>query len=157
MPKITLALLFLLGLMFGSAAANPEPDEILYFTFSSGGAHHPEGFGEWLFTLNQGPWVEIAHHVGDDLTDYGEFELGWEEASALWRLVEAVDVVSLESSTRPGLPDEPVFTLELERGDGLYTVELWANDARETADVAALVEAIGSAIESCTGVTPVLW
>ncbi len=157
MPKITLALLFLLGLMPGSASANAEPAENLYFTFSSGGAYHPEGYGEWLFTLNQGPWVEISHRSGDDVTDYGEFELGWEEASALWRLVEAVDIPSLEQSTRPGFPDEATFTLELERGDGTHTVELWTGDARDNPDVAALVEAVGRAIESCTGVTPVLW
>jgi hypothetical protein len=157
MPKLPLALLLVLVLTAGPAAANAEPDENLFFTFSSGGAHHPEGHGEWLFTLNQGPWVEISHRVGDDVSDYGEFELGWEEASALWRLVEAVDVLTLESSTRPGIPDEPTFTLELERGDGTHSVELWSGDARENPDVAALVDAIARTIEDCTGVTPVLW
>jgi len=58
---------------------------------------------------------------------------------------------------RPGVPDEAMFTFELELGGESHTVELWAGDARENADVAALVDSISRAIESCTGVTPVLW
>jgi hypothetical protein len=155
MLKTLLTLLLLLGLALGPAAANPEPEEILFFTFSSGGAHHPEGHGEWLFTLNDGPWVEITHRVGEDVTEYGDFKIDSEDYIALWRLIDAVDVLALEPSTRPGIPDEPTFTFNLERGDGSHVVDLWSGDARENPDIVALVDAIGVTIESCTGVTPV--
>lgn len=124
------------------------------FSFSSGGAYHPTGHGEWRVRLDPSGSVELEHRVMDDVETYGPFDLGPEEAKALWGLIQMAEIPCLSSSTRAGLPDEPLFVFSLEGPDSAYRVELWRGDVEESEALMALVDALATLIETYTGEEP---
>jgi len=126
------------------------------FEFSGGGAHHPKGFGEWQVRLDAAGAFSITHNVRDEVKDYGAFTLTERENSEMWELIRATNVESLESSQRPGVPDEVKYTFVLRDETQVYSVEIWINDARKNDEIVALVERIATLIETCTGQKPVL-
>ena len=130
------------------------PDPAWAFSFSSGGAYHPEGLGEWRVRLDASGRFEVAHQVMDEVEDFGPFQLEPEENRRIWELIEAVDIPNRKSSTRPGVPDEVQYTFALGSATCLHKVTLWINDAREDEALMALVEAIAALIEKYTGQVP---
>ena len=125
--------------------------------FSSGGADHIQGLGEWQVTLDSGGAFSVAHNVRGDVEEYGSFELTERENSDLWELIEAAGIEDLESSERPGVPDEVQYTFVLKQGTGLHKAEIWVNDTRENDRITALVEGVAVLIEAYVHQKPVLW
>jgi hypothetical protein len=139
-----------------SCTSQPRSSENLVFEFSSGGAHHPAGFGEWRVRLDGAGVFSITHNVRDEVEDYGTFTLTERENSELWELVRAADIESLESSQRPGVPDEVKYTFVLRDETQSHLVEIWVNDARKNDEIVALVDRIATLIEAYAKQEPVL-
>ncbi len=124
------------------------------FSFASGGAHHPAGHGEWRVRLEPPGRVVVEHQVMDDVATYGPFDLGPEEAEALWGLIQMSGIPCPSSSTRAGIPDEPLLVFSLEGPDRNWRVELWRGDVEENEALMALVDALAALIETYTGKEP---
>lgn len=139
-----------------SCTSQPSLSENRGFEFSSGGAHHPQGFGEWRVRLDAAGVFSITHKARDEIKDYGAFTLTERESSELWELVQAADIEGLESSQRPGVPDEVKYTFALGDETRAHLVEVWINDALQNDEIVALVDRIATLIEAYTGQTPVL-
>jgi hypothetical protein len=126
------------------------------FQFSSGGAYHFEGFGEWRIRLEAGGALSIEHDVRGEVKDYGTFTLSDKENQEMWELIQAADIENLETSQRTGMPDEVQYTFNLKDGTQAYTAKIWIDDARQNERLGALVDRLGALIESYTGREPVL-
>ncbi|HID63278.1 MAG TPA: hypothetical protein EYP49_11145 [Anaerolineae bacterium] len=153
-----LSIFFLIVVVFG-ARCTPQIglSENRVFEFSSGGAYHPQGFGEWRISLDAAGVFSITHNIRGETKDYGVFTLTEKENSELWELVRAAGIEGLESSPRSGLPDEVKYTFVLRDGTQAHSVEIWVNDARENDEIVALVDRLATLIEAYTGQKPVLW
>ena len=84
------------------------------------------------------------------------FDLIEQDSSDLWELVRAVGIKDLESSERPGVPDEVRCTFVLRDGTQEHQVEIWINDARENEKITALVDGVTVLIEAYTQQEPVM-
>ena len=126
------------------------------FTFNSGGAGHIQGHGAWNVELSASGMMWLRHDVRDDSTDHGAHRLPPAESSALWKLIEAIDVTALETSTRPGVPDEVQYTFQLRGGDADHSAEIWANDADDSPAIEALINKLRILIERYAGTKPVI-
>ncbi len=152
-------LLTLLSLLLAACApatptmSSPAPKS---FTFSSGGAYHPQGFGAWTVTLDATGRLVITHQVRDEVTNYGPFTLTEQENSDLWTLIDQANLAHLSSSDRPGMPDEVQYTFTLQSDGQSKTVTIWAGDAQDLAPLAELITRLGAIITNYTGQTPVL-
>ncbi len=125
------------------------------FSFSSGGAYHPKGFGEWHVRLDAEGRFDVSHQVRDTVEPYGPFQLEPEEAAELWALIQAAGIPS-KSSTRPGIPDEPLEIFLLDGPTCAFRVELWAGEVEEDAALTALIEKLAALIREYTGEEPIL-
>ena len=148
--------LMLAGAVFAAAFAPAAAGRA--FEFSSGGAYHLGGHGEWVFAVNDAGEMTIAHNVCDeDVSKYGPYELTSSQVGALWDRVDAAALADVDFPVRPGVPDEVRYRFEV-RGEGEDVVlEVWVNDAREHAGLVALVNCCGALIHSYAGIEPVLW
>jgi hypothetical protein len=126
------------------------------FSFSSGGAYHPKGYGEWHVRLDVKGRFDVTYQVGDTVEPYGPFQLEPEGAEELWTLIQTAGIPERESSTRPGIPDEPRYTFALEGPTCVFRVELWAGEVEEDAALTALIERISALIRVYTGEEPVI-
>ncbi len=123
------------------------------FEFSSGGAYHPEGMGEWRVTLETDGTFEPTHQLGDVIHEYGPFTLSEAENQELWALIASADFASLpETFTRLGIPDETAYTFVVDGRHTTTTVEMWTADAQENPALLALTNQIFLLIEAYTGV-----
>lgn len=157
MRTSSLLSILLIVVVFGAQCTpQPRPSENRVFEFSSGGAHHPQGFGEWRVSLDATGAFSITHNIRDEVKDYGTFTLTERENTELWELVQAANIEGLESSQRPGVPDEVKYTFALRDGTQAHSVEIWINDARENDKIIALVDHIATLIEAYTGQKPIL-
>ncbi|MFH1784889.1 MAG: hypothetical protein ABH842_00525 [Candidatus Micrarchaeota archaeon] len=88
--------------------------------FSSGGANHPIGYGEWglKFSGNQ---LSIIHNVKGKITGYGTFQLDENELKQFEKIPE------LKNSERDGIPDEVMYTFRINGN----VAGIWANDFEE--------------------------
>ena len=107
-------------------------------------------------SLDAGGAFSIAHNVRGEVEEYGSFELTERENSDLWELIRAVGIKDLESSERPGVPDEVRYTFVLRDETQAYEVEIWINDARENEEITALVDSVAVLIEAYTQQKPVI-
>jgi len=162
--RISLAvLLFLIGVIaLASGCASPGRQDTSkasgnqVFEFSSGGAYHIAGSGEWQVRLDSAGAFSIAHNVRGVVKDYGVFSLAEKESVELWGLVRTANIGEMESSKRPGLPDEVQYTFALGDGTPTRSVKIWVTDARQNDRLVALVERIGTLIEKYTRQKPIL-
>lgn len=83
--------------------------------------------------------LHVEHHVADKMNYTKEFTLSPGEARECWALIDAAAIPSLQSSARPGVPDESRYKLVLDTGGRVDEVEIWANDARSMADLNRLL------------------
>jgi len=144
----------ILALASGYVSLRQEAEQQA-FEFSSGGAYHIEGYGEWTVTVDTQGAFSVTHNVRGEVADYGSFSLAGQENSDLWKLIRAIEIESMESSDRLGVPEEVQYSLVL-RDNGLtHSVSVWADDARESEGVVALVEQLAVLIEKVTGERPV--
>ena len=123
--------------------------------FSSGGAYHVEEHGEWIVTVDTQGKFSVTHNVRGEVVDYGSSLLAGQENLDLWRLIRAVEIESMESSDRLGVPEEVQYSFVLRDNGVTHPVSLWADDARESEGVVALVEQLAVLIEKVTGEKPV--
>jgi len=154
--RILLLILACLPLVIFGCASVPASTNGRTFYFSSGGAYHFEGYGEWIITLDSNGSFTVKHNVNDEITDYGSFTLSDEENTALWNLVDAANIHGMKSSERPGLPDEAQYTFALTENGSRHEVQVWIGEAREIETFVQLVTQIGALIEAYTGQSPVL-
>ena len=148
--RLQLALALASDLPPETASRLSQLPESRTFEFIGGGAHHPEGFGEWRVGLDAAGTFRAAHNLYGDVTDYGPFTLTESENAQMWALIEAAGIDSLESWQRFGEPDEITFTFTLQDGTETHLVQIWAGDI-ENDDVAALVAGIVALIHAYTG------
>lgn len=147
-----MALLVSCGQSTNIPTPSPSPTNALpgnrVFEFVSSGAYHPEGLGAWLLQLDAEGVLSITHDLRGELTTYGPFTLSERENSDFWDLVDDAHLEHRDSSTRPGVPDEIMYTFVLSQSDQRHEVEIWANDVQEDTKLAALVEAIEGLIQA---------
>ncbi len=127
------------------------------FEFSSGGAYHVQGYGEWAIRVDTEGMFSVTHNIRGEVADYGSFLLSDEESSELWRLIRGVAIEEMDSSDRLGRPDETAYRFTLRVNGQAYSVSLWVSDAREDERIVALVEELSVLIERHTGEVPVLY
>ena len=131
--------------------------ELQAFEFSSGGAHHVEGHGKWIVVVDTYGALSVTHNVRGEVADYGSFSLTGQENSGLWKLIRAIEIESMESSDWPGVPEEVQYGFVLRHQGLTHSASLWADDARESEGVVALVEQLAVLIEKLTGEKPVFY
>ncbi len=134
----------------GSQITHPPttPPTNQTFQFSSGGAYHPEGFGEWQVRLDTAATFSVTHNVAGKITTYEPFTLAPAESKALWQHIDTAQITQLpQELPRAGVPDEVAYTFNLID----YSASIWLNDAREDTDLMALVNYIKTLIETYTG------
>ncbi len=151
---------FLLGVVLfiapGCDSRQKEADKQV-FQFSSGGAYHFEGYGEWQIKVDTEGRLSINHNVQGEVKDYGMFPLTDPENSELWQLIWTMGLEVMSPPQRAGMPDEAQYSFSLEDENGrVRSVEIWINDARQNDKIVTLVDQIGLLIEQYTGQTPVL-
>jgi hypothetical protein len=158
MVRITIIITIaaLAPVLFSASCAGEAGAGLDYVRFTSGGAWHPGGYGAWTVKVAGSGAMSVRHQVGETVTDKGEFRLTDEEMGRISALVAALDVAHLESSTRPGLPDEVRYDFAVKDDTGVYVRWLWIGDARESEAVMNLVDYLSALIEKYTGERPVM-
>lgn len=157
MQIMSLFVIFIFIAVFGTSCAfQPELSKNHIFEFSSGGAYHPQGFGEWQVRLTGDGTFSIIHKVAGEITAFGSFTLTEQENATVWELVQTAQLGNLETAQRPGVPDEVEYTFVLTDNAEPRTIKIWINDARKSDKIIALVDAIGDFIELHTKMKPVL-
>jgi hypothetical protein len=157
--SIRVASLFFLmaGIMISPAACHQElKNTEQYLEFDSGGKYHPSGFGEWRARLCGDGSLVVSHIVGEETKSEDVFTLTKVESRKLFSLFCAVNIKRLESSVRPGIPDEVRYSFALRDGSGAYNKSVWINDARENPAIMDLVGYLATLIEKYTGEKPVM-
>lgn len=159
MPHLRIWRWLLIGLgllpMLGCAVW-PNEAEKQMFEFSSGGAYHPQGYGEWHIKVDAAGKLAVAHNVQGDITRYGPFSLTEKENADLWQLVQAADLQGMSPPQRSGLPDEAQYTFTLKNDTGDNELKMWVGDAQQDDKIMTLVDGLAMLIKKYTGQAPVL-
>ncbi|MBI5297467.1 MAG: hypothetical protein HY869_18465 [Chloroflexi bacterium] len=129
---------------------------IRYFAFSSGGAYHFHGFGEWKLHADENGHLMVEHDVLGSVTKFGPFQLSVDETDLLWGLISGAAFEQRPSSPGPGIPDEAMLGFALSARETLHSVQLWNSDAFGDKAIVQLLNEIVSLIERYTGRKPVL-
>ena len=132
------------------------PKSARVFTFDSGGPDAWGPYGRWTVTLDVAGNLTLAHHALGQTHAYGPTALDLPTRDALWALVDALDLPTLPSSTRPPVPDEGAYTLRLTSAAPPAEATIWRGDALRDPRLAALVAALTEVIARVAGVRPVL-
>src|SRR5574340_70674 len=127
-----------------------------YFAFSSGGAYHFRGLGEWKIRADAVGNLTIEHNLLGGVTNFGPFQLSETEAGLLWELITAAAFDGRPATWSRGMPDEAVLAFVLFSEEKLHSIQLWASEAFDDISIRPLVSEIGSLIEKYTGKKPVL-
>lgn len=126
------------------------------FEFSSGGAYHISGLGEWKVRLDRQGAFSVQHDISGAVTDLGTHSLTPRENTETWDLIRAAQLDTMESSQRMGVPDEAQYVFTLGDGAKARSIKLWANDASRNAKIMALLDRLAALIETYTKEKPVL-
>jgi hypothetical protein len=137
------------------AASAPSPT-FRAFEFSSGGAYHPEGFGEWRVRVTRDGTLEIVHQLKEEVRGWEPRRLEPPELTELFRLVERVREVVERTGERPIAPGESTYTLTLEDNGRRETIRVPRESADRLEGVAEFVDGIRELIVAQTGEVPVL-
>jgi len=139
----------------GGAMVLP-PQDYARFAFHSGGVHHPEGFGEWKYAFCPGGAFHARHDVQGKNAYNRNFPLTDPERKRLRALLNELNLPRLASSTRPGVPDEVMYTLIMSVGKKEYRVLVWVRDARKNERIVRLVDFFVEMTKKYAGLTPVI-
>lgn len=126
------------------------------FEFSSGGAYHFQGYGEWQIKVDAAGNFSVTHNVQGDVKTYDTFTLTEKETADLWQLIRAIHIEEMSPPQRAGVPDEVQYTFNLEDETDVYAVKIWLNDAGQNDQIMALVNQMATLIKKYTGETPIL-
>jgi hypothetical protein len=140
------------------AEDTPKPKETVeqpWFTFSTGGRYHFEGFGEWVVTLTDTGVMSVTHWARDTQKRYGPYTLNQRERADLKALLQRAEASGLESSTRPGVPASVKWTVSFQGKDGPTTYRIWEQEARKKADLRQLAARLGTLVRTHTKQQPV--
>jgi hypothetical protein len=154
--KITLSLILMIAPLVCAAAGEEAREPLVYYEFSSGGAYHPSGYGEWIVRFSNDGAISVRHKRGGEVTDMGQYRLADGERAELDALFLSLDISGMTSSTRPGLPDEALYSFTLRGGSGTHTASVWINDARDNQAIMGMVSYLATLIERYTGEKPVM-
>ena len=116
-----------------------------FFAFSSGGAYHFHGFGEWKVRADNSGHLTVEHDVFGVVTSFGPFQLSMDESASLWDLITDAAFDERSSSQGPGIPDETMLGFALSARE-MHSVQLWASDAFVDLSITELVNEIGKLI-----------
>ena len=142
--------------VISGCASQEEGAGGVLFEFFSGGACHPQGFGEWRITVDQRGSLSVAHDVRGRVTDHGTFALSDEEDEVPRHLIRPVRIEEMMSCDRPGIPDEVQHTFILSDGGDAYTGKLWVGGcARERCGRGTRGSHCGVDRDACGGETAV--
>lgn len=147
----------LAGVVFAATFVATAAGAAPIFEFSSGGAYHIGGFGEWVFAVDGAGSMTVKHNTRGEIAAYGPYDLTAAEAAYLRKLVNAAELGAVDFPPRPGAPDEVSYRFEVHRKGEDVVLEVWKNDVRKHDDLAAVVNEIGELIEKYVGEKPVLW
>lgn len=141
----------------GATYAESTPGQVRSFEFSSGGAYHPEGFGEWRVKLNDNGTIEIVHQVGCEVREWISANLAPDRIEELRQLVNQL-MGDAELQTREGqiTPGTPIYSIALEEERHRKILRIPLAEAGAGASPSKLVEQIRELIVTYTGETPVL-
>lgn len=126
------------------------------FEFSSGGAYHISGAGEWMLKVSSVGELDLKHNVKGKVQDSGTFNLTGEENKKLWFFIDSLKVENMQTSTRPGVPDEIQYTFSLKTKTGSHSARIWINDIRENNEVKQFTVHIKELIKKLTGKNAVI-
>jgi hypothetical protein len=112
------------------------------FQFFSGGRHHFQGFGEWVFSLDRSGSLHAEQFVGEQKKYDKIYTLSKDENVKCWACIDALGIPSMKGSDRPGVPDEAQYRLLLVDGSRQVEVKVWANDVQKRPDVKKLVDLV---------------
>ena len=127
-----------------------------YFAFSSGGAYHFQGRGDWKIRVDERGTLTVEHNVFGAVTGYGPYQLLPAESRSLWECIEAAGFDRRSSSRRRGNPDEALLAFALFSGEKLHSAQLWAGEAFDDHSITSLINWITELIGKYTGKEPVL-
>jgi hypothetical protein len=125
------------------------------FTFSTGGRHHFEGYGEWVVMLTEDGVMSVTHWVRDTKKRYGPYTLSERERADLKTFVRRAESSGLESSTRPAVPDSVKWTVSFKGKDGSTTYRIWEQDAKKRPELRQLAARLGTLVRTYTKQQPV--
>jgi hypothetical protein len=154
--KTNVLILLSLLLILSTACAKKAEDTEEYLEFSSGGDYHPSGCGQWYAKLLGDGSLAVTHIVRGETKYDDAFKLSDDETRRLFSLFCTVNIKSLKSSTRPGLPDEVRYDFTLCDGSGAYVKRMWINEARENKAVMDLVGYLEQLITKYSGQKPIM-
>jgi hypothetical protein len=140
----------------GAACVGKSQDTREYLEFSSGGAFHPSGHGQWSVRLCRDGTLSVRHTVKDKVVLDSIFTLTHAEVGRFFGLFCRINVKGMGSSRRQGLPDEVAYIFVLKDGSGIFKKSVWIGDARDNAAIMELVSYTETLIEKYTGERPVL-
>ena len=143
-------------LIISTGCVEKPSDTKEYLEFDSGGEYHPSGYGAWNIRLCGDGSIIVSHAVGGETKSRDVFFLTTEESRNLISLFCAVDIKKMKSSTRPGEPDEVLYSLGLRDGSGTYNKSVWIDDAREDPAIMGLVDYLEVLVEKYSGQRPVM-
>ncbi len=151
MRIFTLLVILMFALCLTIRPAFCEDPSAKVFEFSSGGAYHISGIGEWMLKADSTGKISIKHNVKGKVQDFGTFTLSGDENKKLWQLIDLLKVENMQTSTRPGIPDEVQYTFSLKSKSTNNSARIWINDLREKNEVQQFVAYVKTLIKKFTG------
>jgi hypothetical protein len=127
-----------------------------HFAFSSGGAYHFQGNGEWKVRADEDGHLSVEYNVFGVVTRFGPFQLAQDDAALLWDLIAGAAFEQRDSPPGPGMPEESLLGFALSGQSSLFNVQLWASETREDAPILNLLGELDRLIEKYTGRKPAL-
>jgi hypothetical protein len=127
-----------------------------YFAFSSGGAYHFQGGGEWKVRADDDGHLSVEHDIFGAVTRFGPFQLSEDESAALWDLIAGAAFEQRTSPPGPGMPEESLLGFALSAQESLLNVQLWTSEALQDDPILKLLDEISALIEKYTGKKPEL-
>ncbi|MHA2364853.1 MAG: hypothetical protein ACXAC7_12935 [Candidatus Hodarchaeales archaeon] len=125
-----------------------------FFSFSSGGAHHISGFGEWQVKIEESS-ITITLNLHGEIKNYGIFELESNDLNIIKEYLDKCEFNSLKSLTRPGVPDEVIMSFKLKEDKNQFKINKWAKEVQKNQNLAELTEFLKTLIIRFTKKTPV--
>lgn len=127
-----------------------------HFAFSSGGAYHFQGRGEWKVRADEDGHLSVEHDVFGAVTRFGPFQLAQADADSLWDLIAGAAFEQRTSPPGPGMPEESLLGFALSGQSSLLNVQLWTSETREDIPISSLLDELDRLIEKYTGRKPTL-
>lgn len=150
MRVLTFFAIFMLAVCLSVKPAFCEDPSSGVFEFSSGGAYHISGIGEWILKVDSAGKLSIKHNVKGKVQDFGTFNLSSDENKKLWNLIDSLKVENMQTSTRPGVPDEVQYTFSLKSKSASHSARIWINDLREKNEIQQFIGYVKTLIKKFT-------